>query len=163
MYADTTQTIYLKNYYVGGTPQTACNIGIDWAAPQNWFFNVNGSWMGDAYVKLAPAYHEVQPGLFNKYPTEEVLPDMQKEFTRQAEMKDAFVLNASIGKVIYINRQVSMNFNLSVDNILNNKKIMNNAYQQGRIDTKDWNPTKYANKYSYSQGTKVFLNVGIRF
>lgn len=163
MYPDTTQTIYLKNYYVGGTPQTAFNIGIDWAAPKNWFFNVNGSWMGDAYVKLAPAYHEIQPGLFDKYPDPEVLPGKLKEFTDQAEMKDAFVLNASIGKVVYINRKITMNFNLSVDNILNNKKIMNNAYQQGRIDTKDWNPTKYANKYSYSQGTKVFLNVGIRF
>lgn len=163
MYADTTQTIYLKNYYVGGTPQTAFNIGIDWAAPKNWFFNVNGSWMGDAYVKLAPAYHEIQPGLFNKYPNEKELAVKLREFTDQAEMKDAFVLNISIGKLVYINRKVSMNFNLNIDNVLNNKNIMNNAYQQGRIDTKDWNPTKYANKYSYSQGTKVFLNVGIRF
>ena len=59
MYPDTTQTVYLKNYYLGSTPQYAANIGIDWAAPNNWFFNINGTFQGDAYVNLAPRYHEV--------------------------------------------------------------------------------------------------------
>ncbi len=163
MYADTTQTIYLKNYYVGGTPQTAFNLGLDWQAPKNWFFNINASYMCDAYVKLSPVYHEIQPKLFDKYPYPGVLPEKLEQVTDQAEMKDAFVLNASIGKLVYINRQISMNFNLSVDNILNNRNIMNNAYQQGRIDRTDWNLNKYPNKYTYAQGTKVFLNVGIRF
>ena len=40
---------------------------------------------------------------------------------------------------------------------------MNNAFQQGRIDRTNWNMNKYPNKYQYSQGTKVFVNVGIRF
>ena len=78
-------------------------------------------------------------------------------------MNDAFVLNASIGKLIYINRKVSMNININVDNILNNDEIMSNAFQQGRIDRTNWNMNKYPNKYQYSQGTKVFVNVGIRF
>lgn len=163
MYADTTQTIYLKNFYVGGTPQTAFNVGIDWQAPKNWFFNVNGSWMGDAYVKLSPVYHEAQPDLWKSYPSEEALAKKIEEITDQPKMNDAFVLNASIGKLIYINRKVSMNINVNVDNILNNTKIMNNAFQQGRIDRTNWNMNKYPNKYQYSQGTKVFVNVGIRF
>ncbi|MDE7143769.1 MAG: hypothetical protein K2N76_03120, partial [Muribaculaceae bacterium] len=62
--ADTTQTVYLKNMCVGGTPQTAFNVGIDWAAPKSWFFNVNASWMRDAYVSLAPRYHEALPDLW---------------------------------------------------------------------------------------------------
>lgn len=163
MYADTTQTIYLKNFYVGGTPQTAFNVGIDWQAPKNWFFNVNGSWMGDAYVRLAPVYHEAQPDLWKSYPSEKELAEKIESLTDQPEMNDAFVLNASIGKLIYINRKVSMNVNVSVDNILNNEKIMTNAYQQGRMDRTTWNPDKYPCKYQYSQGTKVFVNVGIRF
>jgi len=40
---------------------------------------------------------------------------------------------------------------------------MNNAYQQGRIDRKDWNMNKYPNRYSYAQGIKAFLNIGVRF
>ena len=163
MYADTTQTIYLKNFYVGGTPQTAFNVGIDWQAPKNWFFNVNCTYMDDAYVKLSPVYHEAQPDLWKSYPSEEALAAKIEEITDQPKMNDAFVLNASIGKLIYINRKVSMNININVDNILNNDEIMSNAFQQGRIDRTNWNMNKYPNKYQYSQGTKVFVNVGIRF
>ena len=163
MYADTTQTIYLKNFYVGGTPQTAFNFGIDWQAPKNWFFNVNCTYMDDAYVKLSPVYHEAEPDLWKSYPSEEALKAKIEEITDQPKMNDAFVLNASIGKLIYINRKVSMNINVNVDNILNNDEIMSNAFQQGRIDRTNWNMNKYPNKYQYSQGTKVFVNVGIRF
>ena len=163
MYADTTQTIYLKNFYVGGTPQTAFNFGIDWQAPKNWFFNVNCTYMDDAYVKLSPVYHEAEPDLWKSYPSEEALQAKIEEITDQPKMNDAFVLNASIGKLIYINRKVSMNINVNVDNILNNDEIMSNAFQQGRIDRTNWNMNKYPNKYQYSQGTKVFVNVGIRF
>ena len=163
MYADTTQTIYLKNFYVGGTPQTAFNVGLDWQAPKNWFFNINCTYMDDAYVKLSPVYHEAQPDLWKSYPSEEALAAKIEEITDQPKMNDAFVLNASIGKLIYINRKVSMNINVNVDNILNNDEIMSNAFQQGRIDRTNWNMNKYPNKYQYSQGTKVFVNVGIRF
>ena len=30
LYPDTTQTVYLKNYYLGSTPQYCANIGIDY-------------------------------------------------------------------------------------------------------------------------------------
>ena len=163
MEADTTQTIYLKNYRVGGTPQTAVNIGLDWAAPKSWFVGINASYMCSSYVKLAPRYHEVQPTLWESYPTEDALVEKMEEITRQDKMNNAFVLNVSLGKLIYINRKVSMNINLNVDNVLNNRNIQNNVWQQGRLDTKNWDVNKYPNKISYSQGTKVFLNVGVRF
>lgn len=160
---DTTQVIYIKNYRIGGTPQTAFNVGVDYAAPKNWYFNVNASWMRESYVKLAPAYHEALPELWQSYPTEPALQAKLAEISAQGRMNNAFVLNASVGKVIYINRKVSLNINLNVDNITNNRNIMNNAYQQGRIDRKDWNMNKYPNRYSYAQGIKAFLNIGVRF
>ncbi|WP_289741698.1 hypothetical protein [uncultured Duncaniella sp.] len=86
-----------------------------------------------------------------------------EELASQDKLNDAFVLNASIGKLIYLNRKVSMNINLNVDNILNNKKIQTYGYQQGRFDYSNYDSTKYPNKYFYAQGIKVYLNVGIRF
>ena len=163
MMEDINQKVYLKNFYIGGTPQTAANIGIDWAAPKSWFFNVNASWMGDAYVNLSPIRHEALPNLWEKYPTLEELEAKMSELAEQDKLKDAFVLNASIGKLVYINRKVSMNFNLNVENILNNKNIQTYAYQQGRFDYTNYDSTKYPNKYFYAQGIKVYLNVGIRF
>lgn len=165
LYADTTQTVYLKNFYVGSTPQTVCNLGLDWAAPGNWFFNVNGTWMGDAYVSLSPAYHEALPELWKNIEncTPEKLQAKIEELSTQDKLKNAFSLNVSVGKLIYINRKVSLNLNLNVNNVLNNRDIVTNAYQQGRLDTKKYIRDKYPNKYQYAQGVKVFFNVGVRF
>lgn len=163
MYADTTQTVYLKNYYAGSTPQTVFNVGIDYAAPHSWFFNINGTWQGDAYVNLSPRYHEAYPELYQKFDTEEALIEKMRELTTQDKLKNAFSLNLSIGKLVYINRKVSMNFNLNLNNILNNRDIVTYAYQQGRMDETNYDRNKYPNRLTYAQGIKVFFNVGVRF
>lgn len=183
LYADTTQTVYLKNAFVGSTPQYNANLGFDYAAPKNWFFGINATIQGDSYVNMSPRYHEALPGLLgqvtalqqawldahpgmtvNDIPAASTLiEDKIAELSAQEKLKNAFTLNASIGKVIYINRKVSLNINLNVNNILNNRNIVTNAYQQGRLDLTDYNLNKYPNKYSYAQGIKVFLNVGVRF
>ena len=85
------------------------------------------------------------------------------ELADQEKLNDAFVLNASVGKIIYINRKVSLNINVNVDNITNNRKIQTYAYQQGRFDYTNYNASKYSNRYFYAQGIKVFVNVGVRF
>ena len=163
MMPDTATTVYLKNYHIGGTPQTAVNIGIDWAAPHSWFFGINASYMGNAYVNLTPVRHEALSNLWTLYPDEATLTEKIDEITTQEKLNDAFTLNASIGKIVNINRKVSMNFNLSVDNILNKRNIMTYGYQQGRFDYTNFDSSKYPNKYYYAQGIKVFLNVGVRF
>ena len=169
LHPDTTQTVYLKNYYMGSTPQSVFNVGIDWQAPKNWFFNINGTWQGDAYVNLSPAYHEVLPDLYtwvndpSKNTTGVTMEQKINDLTQQQKLKNAFSLNISIGKLIYINRKVSMNINVNLNNVLNNKNVVTYAYQQGRIDTKNYDPVAYPNKYSYAQGIKAFVNVGIRF
>jgi len=163
MKEDVNQQVFLKNFYLGGTPQKAANIGIDWAAPHSWFFNVNASWMGDAYVNLSPIRHEALPDLWEKYPDAEELKAKMESLASQDKLNDAWVLNASVGKVVYINRKVSMNFNLNLENITNNRKIQTYAYQQGRFDYSNYDAAKYPNKYFYAQGIKVYLNVGVRF
>ncbi len=163
MMPDVETKVYLNNFYVGGTPQTAVNIGLDWAAPKMWFFDINASYMADAYVSVSPIRHESMPDLWQHYPDKEQLEAKMRTLAHQDKMKEAFVLNASIGKLVYINRKVSMNFNLSATNLLNNRNIMTNAYQQGRFDYTNYDVQKFANKVQYAQGIRLFLNVGVRF
>lgn len=165
LYPDTTQTVYLKNFYAGSVPQTVFNLGLDWAAPKNWFFGINGTWQGDAYVNLSPAYHEALPDLVDAFPSydENQLLDKIKELATQDKLKNAFSLNVSIGKLIYLNRKTSLNINLNANNILNNRDVVTYAYQQGRLDTKNYDKNAYPNRYSYAQGIRIFLNVGVRF
>lgn len=163
MYADTTQTVYLKNYFVGSTPQYCANIGIDYAAPKNWFFNVNMTWQGDAYVNLAPRYHEVLPNIYQDLGAEAF--DRIKELSVQDKIKNAYSLNASIGKALYL-KKVTLNFNLNLTNITNNKDIATYAYQQGRMKTTStgaYDRNYFPTRFNYAQGFKMYLNVGVRF
>lgn len=163
MMPDTAQVVYLKNFHVGGTPQTAATLGVNWAAPKNWFLELSGSWMGNAYVSLSPIRHEALPDLWQHFPNPDELEAKMESLAQQDKLNDAFVMNASIGKVIYINRKVQLNLNLNVFNLLNNRNIMTNAYQQGRFDYTNYDAGKYPNKYQYAQGARVMFNAGIRF
>ncbi|MCQ2287848.1 MAG: TonB-dependent receptor [Muribaculaceae bacterium] len=161
--ADITKTVYLKNFYVSGTPQEAYSVSLNWAAPKMWFFELTGTYMDKAYIDLSPIRHEQMDNLYTMANTEAELIDMMKSISKQEKLNSAFVLGASIGHVIYLNRRSSLNFNLNVDNILNNTKIMTGGYQQGRFDYKNFTTGKFPNKYYYAQGIKVYLNVGIKF
>lgn len=160
---DTTQTVYLKNFYVSGTPQTALNLAINYNAPKMWFFEVNATWMDDSYIDLSPIRHEYMPELFSFVGSAEEYEAKVKEITAQEKLRDVFLLNASIGKVLYVNRKLSLNFNVSVNNILNKKNIQTGGYQQSRFDYTNYDVNKYPSRFYYTQGIRIFANVGVRF
>ncbi len=160
---DVTQTVYLKNFYVGGTPQEAYSIGFNWAAPKQWFFEVNGVWMNRAYIDLSPIRHEAMDNLYTTVETQAELEAKLKEITTQEKLNEALVINMSIGKLIYLNRTASLNINLTLNNLLDNRNIQTGGYQQGRFDYTNFTTTKYPNKLYYGQGFRMYLNLGVRF
>ena len=162
---DVTTQVYLKNFYVAGSPQECYMLAFNWAGPKQWYVELNGAWMNRSYVNISPVRHEIMPTLYTWADSEEHLMQIIKDISQQEKLNEALVINASIGHVIYINRTASFNINLNLNNILNNKNIQTGGYQQGRIDTKDITNTanKFPNKYYYAQGFKVFLNLGLKF
>lgn len=163
LYADTEQTVYLKNYTCTSTPQLAFNIALDWQAPKMFFVNVNASYLADYYVKLAYPFHEQMPGMWEVANNTQEVEALMEAYADQPKLDNQWVLNASVGKLIYINRSLSLNLNLSVSNILNNKDLVINAFQQSRVDTKRYNINSFPTKLQYAQGIKVYFNVGVRF
>lgn len=163
--ADVTKQVYLKNYYVAGTPQECYSLAFNWAGPHQWFFELNGAWMNRSYVSMSPIRHELQEEFFFLANTEEEIMSLIKDFSSQDKLNEALVINASIGHVIYLSRTASFNINLNLNNILDNRNIQTGGYQQGRTDTNDYTntSTKFPNKYYYAQGFKMFLNLGLRF
>ncbi|MBR3451429.1 MAG: TonB-dependent receptor [Muribaculaceae bacterium] len=162
---DVTSLVYLKNFYVAGTPQECYSLAFNWAGPKNWFVELNGAWMNRSYVSISPTRHETINDLYLKAESEEHLKQIIKDLSVQEKLNEALIINASIGHVIYINRTASFNINLNLNNILDNRNIQTGGYQQGRTDTKDITNTanKFPNKYYYAQGFKMFLNLGLRF
>ncbi len=158
---DVYRTVYLKNYHIGCAPQQAYSVAANYNV-SNWFFELNANWLLDNYYDLSYARHEEMPGLWKFCTSVEEYEARRDEITRQDKLKNAFVMNLSIGKLIYT-RWGSLNFNLSVNNLLNNRDIQMRGWQDGKFDYTDYNVNKYPNKVSYAQGIRVFLNVGVRF
>jgi hypothetical protein len=119
--------------------------------------------LADYYVRLAYPRHEVISGLGTYAETEDNLQNLVDAFTNQEKLHNNWVMNASIGKLIYLNRKTSLNLNVSVSNLLNNRNLVTNAVEQFRIDTNNYNPSAYPTRYQYAQGIKVFVNAGVRF
>jgi hypothetical protein len=163
LYADSYQQVYLKNYTCTSTPQLAFNIALDWQAPKMFFVNVNASYLAEYYVKLAYPFHEQMSDIWTVASNVDEVQSIINSYADQPKLDNQWVLNASVGKLIYLTRKLSLNLNLSVSNILNNKDLVINAFQQSRVDTKRYNVNAYPTKLQYAQGIKVYFNVGVRF
>ena len=165
---DLKRQVYIKNYNIGGTPQQAYSLGLDWAAPGMWFFGINANWLGDAYFDLSPTRHEEMPEMYTAVTPQpgqtyqEALEEKRAEITKQDKLRNSFVLNLNVGKVIYT-KFGSLNFNLSINNVLNNRKIQTGGWQEGKFDYDNYSVTKFPNKIYYAQGIRIFFNFGIRF
>lgn len=99
-----------------------------------------------------------------KYTTPEVLAALGT----QEKLKNGFLLDASIGKLIYLKNRRSLNFNLSASNILNNQKMITGGYQQARLPLNDGaidltGLNRFPNKYYYAWGFNVFFHIGYKF
>ena len=51
---DITETVYQKNFYVGGTPQDAYSIGVKYAHPKMWYFNAYLNYFDKMYLDFNP-------------------------------------------------------------------------------------------------------------
>ena len=87
-----------------------------------------------------------------------------------------FLIDASVGKLLYLPNRQSLSINLSVTNITNNTHFKTGGYQQARLPRsvrqgeKDYqnsvitaNAWKYPSKYYYAWGVNFFLTVTYKF
>ena len=146
---------------MGCAPQQAYSLAVNYNIKQ-WFFELNANYLADNYYDLSFARHEEMPGLWKVCQSEEEYDQRRREIIAQDKLNNAFVMNLSIGKVLYM-KWGSLNFNLSVNNLLNNRDIQMRGWQDGKFDYTNYTTTKYPNKVAYAQGIRVFFNVGVRF
>ena len=87
-----------------------------------------------------------------------------------------FLIDVSLGKMIYLPQRQSLSINLSVTNITNNTHFKTGGFQQARLPRgvlqgeKDYhnsvitaNAWKYPSKYYYAWGVNFFLSVTYKF
>lgn len=153
------EKVYMENLYVGGIPQVAGTFGVRYFIDY-WFLGANINGFGRNYIEVAPLRR-----LASNYATVNPLNPEEyaayKSLTTQERFANAFTVDFSVGKIFYLRGSQSLNFNLSVNNLLNNRDIRTGGYEQGRMDLSY--PNRFGAKYYYMQGINCYLNVNYRF
>ena len=150
-----------KDLKINTGPQLAANITLDYFHPKMWFADITLNYFDNNYLDFAPNRFTVSN--MAKYTTDEA----KAALGTQEKLQGGFLLDASIGKVIYLPKRRSMNINLSFNNILNNTKMITGGFQQARLPLDGANIdmsglNRFPNKYYYAWGFNMFLNLGFR-
>ena len=157
--------VYMKDLYVAAGPQSAYTLGVHYRSKKYWYSNISFNYLDRNYVDVNPdrrssdAADLVQPGT-----------PLWHQIFDQEKLPSAFTIDLSAGyswKLSKLNKKLGNNtylyINAGVNNILNNKNIINSGSEQLRYDFTDNNPAKFPNKYSYSYGTNYSVNLSLKF
>jgi hypothetical protein len=139
---------------------------------------VNG-WYGDTYTNAIQKDEQGEviydqygvPAL--KYPYSLL---SNQEMLTASNPLHRFLVDVSLGKLIYLKNRQSISINLTVNNILNNTHFKTGGYQQARLprqtrqgvaDSENSvispNAWKFPSKYYYAWGTNFYLNIQYKF
>lgn len=81
----------------------------------------------------------------------------------QEKCKGGFMLDASIGKSIYLPGSKRLSINLQIQNVTNNTNMKTGGYEQNRADRSYDYVFSKNNFYYYANGINAFLNVSLKF
>ena len=161
-FKDVTETVLTKDLKINTGPQLAANVSVDYFHRKLWFVEVTLNYFDNNYLDFAPNRFTEENMM--KYTTDE----MKAKLGTQEKLNAGFLLDASIGKLYYLKNRRSLNFNLSLSNMLNNRNMVTGGFQQARLPLAsgviDANALdRFPNRYYYAWGFNMFLNVGYRF
>lgn len=150
--------VYWKGLMLSGTPQTAATIGLNYRAPWYGFFGINANYYDRNYISMNPVLR-----------TDRGRTAFSQDIINPDKLSGGFTLDLYAGYSWRIKRDVFLRFNLSVSNVLNNKKVNNGGFEQLRVRTqRDDNGIAqlyrpFDSKISYMYGTTFFFNTSLQF
>ncbi|MEI6754232.1 MAG: carboxypeptidase-like regulatory domain-containing protein [Paludibacter sp.] len=159
-FADEKDIVMLKGIKIASGPQTAGSIALDYFNPKMWFATLTLNYFDNNYLDVAPLR-------FTKKYLAMYTTDIEKNVLgAQERLKGGFMLDASIGKVIYLKNRQSLNINLSANNLLNSN-LKTGGFQQARVPIDKGaiygNVYKFPPKYYYALGINFFATISYKF
>lgn len=155
-------TIYQKDFYVPRTPQTAASAGVRYEGKKFWFASLTLNYAAQSWYDFDRVRRTQQyvTGLAPNSPIWNTIID-------QKNGGENYTLDFFGGKSFMIERggkRYFINFNLGVNNILDNQNIVlsgRDAYRNAfRNDVSD--PRFYTNEQIYAFGLNYFASVTLR-
>lgn len=139
-----------------GTPLSVYNIGLSYHSG-GWYIDLNGNYYDRIYLSYAPNLRYQ-----NTLEANGRFDGVNYDVLEQIKGKGGFMLDASIGKSIYLKRG-QLSINLMLTNILNNTKITTGGFEQSRSDV-TYTQTGAVNNertYKFSRNPKLYYAYGI--
>jgi hypothetical protein len=158
-------TAYLNNYYVAAGPQSAYMLGVNYRSPKFWYAGISGNLADRNYVAINPSRRTADA-------VDLIVPGTAAwhHILDQKKLPAAFTLDVSGGRSILLSkamkwlpRNTFLYINAGVSNILDNKNIINGAFEQLRFDFSGHNPERFPEKYFYGYGRNYFINLSMKF
>ena len=159
---DQWDTVRINNVKLSTGPQMAGSLKLSYFHPKMWFADLTVNYFDNNYLDISPLrFTKSNMALYTN-------SQIMSALGTQEKLKGGYMVDASVGKMIYLKNRNSLNFNLSVSNILNNTHMITGGYSQSRIPLNgtviDMNTlNKFPNKYYYAWGANLFFNVSYKF
>ncbi|NQX98288.1 MAG: TonB-dependent receptor plug domain-containing protein [Flavobacteriales bacterium] len=150
------KTIYFKNYRIGGIPQTAASIGVQYRSPKYWFTGINFNYFANIYLDANPDRRTEEA--ISKY----VSSDPQvSEIVDQTKLDNDYSINLFAGKSWRIKNKYYIRLNINVNNVLDNTDFKTGGFEQLRYDQNEIG--KFPPKLGYMYGRTFFAMVSFSF
>ena len=158
---DSMQTVYCKNFFVSGSPQTAGSLGLKFGPMKYWYANLNANIFANNWVDFAPNRRTTDAFIGTGiYEGDERLISYTEQ--KKTNEKPQFTLDVSVSKSFKI-KNVYLGINLMCSNVLNNTKMITTGYEQARTNIVDYGVNAFPTKYYYGFGRTYFLMASVRF
>jgi hypothetical protein len=160
-----TDSSYMKNYRVGGTPQEAYSLGISYRSPNYWFVSLTGSYLDQMWLDATPVKRTATAVSAVPYESAAYYNIIQQQRYSAQYTLDLFAgYSWKLPRSWGINHKTTyLIFNAGIDNILNNKDIISGGYESLRFDYRTIDPYKFPPKYFHAYGLSYFASATLRF
>jgi len=151
------KTVYFKNYRIGGIPQTATSVGVQYRPGKYWFFGANFNYFADIYLDANPDRRTEEA--VSKY----VSSDPQvAEIVDQTKLDNDYSVNFSAGKGWRLKKgKYFIRVNININNVLDNTEFKTGGFEQLRYDQNEIG--KFPAKIGYMYGRTYFAMVSLSF
>ncbi|MEJ6736400.1 MAG: hypothetical protein QNK84_05135 [Flavobacteriales bacterium] len=150
------KTVYFKNFRIGGIPQTAASIGVQYRSPKYWFIGTNFNYFADIYLDANPDRRTEEA--ISKY----VSSDPQViEIVGQTKLDNDFTLNLFAGKSWKLKDKYFIRLNININNVLDNTEFQTGGFEQLRYDQNEIG--KFPPMIGYMYGRTYFAMVSFSF
>ena len=155
------QTLYIKEYYVPNTPQTAASLGVKYNGKRFWT-SLTGNYFAKRYMAMN-FNRRTNSAVGGAIGSKTVVPDSKlwHEIIDQQKLEDVVTVNFIIGKS-YRRGDYNWNFLLGIDNVLDALYVAT-AFEQWRFDDVEKNVNKFPPRYFYAMKRNFFVQTSLRF